>query len=163
MKERVSIYTAEEIEKRRKHFEQLADILDRSIKIPGTSIELGVDSILGFIPGVGDFAGAGISSYLLYQAYILGVSKVRIASMVSNSVIDAISGVVPVFGDFFDIYFKSNSRNADILAEAIENETLEPRSGKLLIFLILITLFLLLSASVFFVSMFLYKIANNLL
>ena len=133
------------IESQAKNLERLAYILDRSIKIPFTKINLGLDSLIGLVPGVGDFAGAGLSFYLLYQAFILGVSKSKLLVMLWNSLLDAAFGILPFLGDLFDIYWKSNSRNVEILRHAINNQELTPRTNKSLrITLIFVGLALLL-------------------
>lgn len=150
-----------ELQKKREHLKRLSFILDNSIKVPKTNITLGVDSLLGLIPGVGDFAGAGLSLYLIYSAFTLGVSKTKILSMFSNSCFDALLGIVPFFGDAFDVYFKSNSRNVDIIEEAIDNGELSPRSGKfflIILFLVFAAIFVALFFLISFLTVFLYKL-----
>jgi len=118
------------IENQVKNLERLAYILDSSIKVPFTKFSFGLDSLIGLVPGVGDFAGAGLSFYLLYQAFTLGVSKTKLLVMLWNSLLDGLFGVCPFLGDVFDIYWKSNSRNVEILRLAIKNRELTPRTSK---------------------------------
>ena len=46
----------------------LARLMDTALRLPGTRVSLGADSILGLIPGIGDFAGAAISLFIINEA-----------------------------------------------------------------------------------------------
>lgn len=101
---------AEEL--RRNHW--LSWLLDASIPLPG-GYRIGLDGLIGLIPGVGDVIGGGLSTWLLYQAYQQGVPRMVIARMLVNILIDAGIGSVPVLGDIFDFFWKANLRNAQLL------------------------------------------------
>jgi len=90
-------------------------ILDESFQIPGTNIRLGWDSLIGLIPGVGDLATSGLSAYLIFQAHKAGASKWILARMLGNVGLDFVIGAIPLIGDTFDVFFKSNRRNARLL------------------------------------------------
>lgn len=94
----------------------MAWLLDASIPLPG-GFRIGLDGLLGLIPGVGDAIGGGLSGWLLYQGYKQNVPKMILARMVLNVVIDAVLGAIPVLGDIFDFFFKANLRNAQLLAD----------------------------------------------
>lgn len=98
---------------------RLANFLDTALRIPGTRIRFGADSLLGLIPGVGDVATAAIAALLVREAYMAGVSKTVLLKMVGNVGLDTLIGMVPVLGDLFDVYFKANARNAKLLAKAL--------------------------------------------
>ena len=98
-----------------KQLQRLAWLLDNSIRIPGTSITMGLDSLIGLIPGVGDITGGALSSYILLQAVSTGVAPVVIARMAVNIVLDTIIGMIPLAGDIFDITYKANLRNVDLM------------------------------------------------
>ncbi len=93
----------------------LARIMDNVFVIPGTNIRFGLDPIIGLIPGFGDTAGAAISTMLLIQGARTGVPKIVLARMALNVLINTAIGAVPVAGDAFSVYFKSNVRNLALL------------------------------------------------
>jgi hypothetical protein len=98
-----------------KKLEQLARLLDSSFRIPGTSFQMGLDSLIGLIPGIGDTTGGIVSTYIIWQAARMGVPKVVLMRMGINVVFDAILGTIPVVGDIFDIAFKANRKNVQLL------------------------------------------------
>jgi hypothetical protein len=104
----------------------LARLLDRAFKVPGTKITFGVDALLGLIPGGGDIAGAVFSSWLILLGARMGLPRHILMQMITNVAIDTIGGSVPVIGDLFDVYWKSNSRNLAIL-ERFANSELESK------------------------------------
>jgi hypothetical protein len=93
----------------------LARLLDDLIRIPGTNIGIGLDPIIGLIPGVGDMIGGLMSSYILMVAAQEGVPASVLTRMLGNIALDSLVGVVPVLGDLFDVGMKSNRRNVDLL------------------------------------------------
>lgn len=101
-------------EEQLKHRHSLAWLLDSSIPLPG-GFRIGLDGIIGLIPGIGDLIGGGLSTWLLYQAYQQNIPKMIIARMLVNILIDAGLGSIPIIGDIFDFFWKSNLRNAELL------------------------------------------------
>lgn len=93
---------------------RLSWLLDSSIPLPG-GFRIGLDGLLGLIPGVGDAIGGSLSTWILYQAYKLGVPKVVLIRMVINILIDAAIGAIPFLGDLFDFFWKANLKNAVLL------------------------------------------------
>ena len=93
----------------------LAKLLDNAFPIPGTSMRVGLDPLLGLIPGVGDLVGAGVSGYILLLAAQAGAPKTVLARMVGNVALDSLVGSIPGVGDLFDFGFKSNARNMALL------------------------------------------------
>jgi hypothetical protein len=96
-------------------FKWLALIMDEIIRVPGTNFRFGLDPLLGLIPGIGDTSSALVSAVALIQAVRLGVPKVLIARMAMNILVNESIGVIPVVGDAFSFWFKSNARNYEIL------------------------------------------------
>jgi len=96
-----------------------AHLLDSAIRLPG-GFRIGLDGIVGLIPGVGDAIGAALSGYLIYAAAQLDIPRSVIVRMILNALIEAIVGLVPFFGDIFDFAFRSNNRNIKLLREALE-------------------------------------------
>ncbi|MDX0769973.1 DUF4112 domain-containing protein [Sinorhizobium medicae] len=95
----------------------LARLMDTALGIPGTRIRLGADSVLGLIPGVGDFAAAAVSLIIVNEARRLGVPNDKLAKMLVNVGVDTVAGSVPLLGDVFDVYFKSNRRNLQLVLD----------------------------------------------
>ena len=98
-----------------KRIRKIAKLLDTAIGIPGTKFRIGLDPILGLIPGGGDLITAGISAYMIYLATRFGLERSQILEMVKNVAIETGIGFIPVAGDIFDAYFKANMRNLEIL------------------------------------------------
>jgi hypothetical protein len=93
----------------------LARLLDDLIRVPGTNIGIGLDPIIGLIPGVGDVLGGVMSSYILLVAAQEGAPTSVLVRMLGNIALDSLVGIVPVLGDLFDVGVKSNRRNVDLL------------------------------------------------
>jgi hypothetical protein len=111
--------SAQEIER----LARLSRLLDSKFRIPGTSIRFGWDQLLGIVPGVGDLAAVAPASYLIYRAHRLGARKRTIGRMVANTGVDFAIGSIPLLGDVFDIYFKSNKRNIALLQRELARRT----------------------------------------
>ncbi|MEY2551056.1 MAG: hypothetical protein QOG12_1200 [Verrucomicrobiota bacterium] len=96
-------------------FKWLAYIMDDVVRVPGTTFRFGLDPLLGLIPGIGDTSSALVSAIALVQAVRVGVPKILLMRMAANIFVNEIIGVVPVVGDAFSFWFKSNARNYEIL------------------------------------------------
>jgi hypothetical protein len=97
----------------------LADLLDQRFTIPGTSIRIGLDPIVGLIPGIGDFLANLTGSLILVIAAQLGVPKIALARMGINIGVNTILGAVPIFGDIISIWYRSNVRNVELLQRSL--------------------------------------------
>jgi len=95
--------------------DQLADLMDNKFVIPGTDIRVGLDAIFGLLPGIGDTASLAVSGYIIHKAKQHGVHPLLISRMTWNVMIDWLIGLVPLAGDLFDVGWKANRRNVDIL------------------------------------------------
>jgi hypothetical protein len=93
----------------------LATLLDEAVAIPGLNVKIGLDSLIGLFPVVGDTVTALMSAYIIVQASKLGVPKTTLARMVLNVSIDFVAGSIPVAGDVFDVLWKANRKNLDLL------------------------------------------------
>ncbi|MBX9931515.1 MAG: DUF4112 domain-containing protein [Methylobacterium sp.] len=100
--------------------EQLAHLMDAAFVIPGINRRVGLDAILGLVPGIGDLAGVCLSSYIVYEAKRLGAPRWLIARMAMNVAFDGAVGIVPLAGDLFDAAFKGNLRNVRLLRQYLE-------------------------------------------
>ncbi len=99
----------------RRRVEAMEKLLERSFTIPGVNYPVGLDSIVGLVPVVGDFVTAAMGAYIVWEARNLGLPKWKIWRMAGNIAVDTALGAVPVVGDAFDLMFKSNSKNLRII------------------------------------------------
>ena len=110
----------------------LARVLDSAIGIPGTKLRVGLDALLGLIPGAGDAVGAALSGYIILAAARAGASRPVLLRMVGNVVVDTVIGAIPVLGDLFDVAFRSNTRNVALLERlAVDPVTVDRGSRRL--------------------------------
>lgn len=116
--------SAAEIELSIVRLDALARVMDSAFQIPGTNIRMGVDALLGLLPVVGDAISATISSYLIWEAKQMGVSKFVLARMAGNVAIDTVIGAVPFAGDIFDIAYKANMKNIALLKKHVDSRGL---------------------------------------
>ena len=105
--------------------EKLARLMDSRFNIPGIPIRLGLDTIIGLIPGIGDTIGLGISGYIIAQSKRVGVNRTTIYKMIANVFIDWLIGIVPILGDLFDWGWQANNRNAGLLRQHFEKQLVE--------------------------------------
>lgn len=101
----------------------LAHLLDSFVRIPGTGITVGLDSVLGLIPGIGDIAGLLLGSVILYESWRIGAPKPLMVRMLGNIALDTAAGSVPLLGDVFDVAFKAHQRNARLLREHLDSRS----------------------------------------
>lgn len=99
---------------------RVSRILDNAIAIPGTKISFGLDPILGLLPGGGDIVTGGIAAYIVVEAARMGVPREVLWKMVSNILIDSFAGTVPVVGDIFDLGWKANLKNIELLEKHLD-------------------------------------------
>ena len=94
---------------------RLAHLMDEVFRIPVINYRVGLDSVLGFVPIVGDFAGFALSGYIIWKAADMGVPRKTIMRMMFNAVLDLVIGAIPVLGNLFDIFWKANKRNVRLI------------------------------------------------
>lgn len=94
---------------------RLAYLLDARFRVPGSEFRVGLDGLLGLIPGIGDTAALALSAYIIIEAQKLDVPAHVTARMIGNVALDFFVGTVPVLGDLFDFAFKANIRNLRLL------------------------------------------------
>ena len=99
----------------RRRLEAMEGLLERLFVVPGINRPVGLDSLVGLVPVVGDVVTAAMGAWLVWEARNLGMSKFQIARMAGNVGVDTVLGAVPLVGDLFDFAFRSNSRNLRIV------------------------------------------------
>ncbi|MCC5940822.1 MAG: DUF4112 domain-containing protein [Balneolaceae bacterium] len=124
---------------------------DSNFRIPFTNVRFGLSPLIGLMPVIGDFAGLILSLYVLYEARKINADKKVQRKIIRNMLIEFIVGLVPVFGDAFDVVYKANTKNTELLRNYLFNELGEVPEWRfpwftfiwvcLLILLVLITFF----------------------
>lgn len=132
---------------------RFATIMDEAFEIPGTRIRVGLDALIGLIPGVGDVIGAVLSTWIIAGAMRHRVPARIIARMVLNIAVDLFFGAVPVAGDVFDFLFEENVRNMRLL-ERYRDRRRPPRTtGQIAAAIMLIVLFVIALSVVFLAAL----------
>ena len=111
--------------------ERLGWLMDDLIRIPGLGWRVGLDALVGLIPGFGDTATSLVSFYILVSAVRYRVPKVTLLRMGLNLAIDYLVGSLPVVGDLFDAWWKSNQMNVELLSKRATVSADEARAGAL--------------------------------
>jgi hypothetical protein len=114
--------TEAEILKSIKNLRRIARFMDNGWSIPFTRIRFGADSVVGLIPGGGDLVTMVVSLYLVLHAHRLGAPQSLIVRMLGNVALDTGLGSIPVLGDVFDVLFKSNVKNMDLLTDFLRQK-----------------------------------------
>ena len=104
----------------RMRVEALEKLLERAFHIPGTKIPLGLDSIIGLVPVLGDLITAAMGAYIVWEARNLGMSKWQLIRMTANIGIDTAIGAIPIVGDAFDLVWRSNTKNLRIIKKHLD-------------------------------------------
>jgi hypothetical protein len=123
-------------------------LLDNSIPIPGTGYRVGLEAIIGLVPGLGDLVGGGFSAWIILQAARLGAPPPLLARMGWNLLVDTAVGTIPLLGDLFDAGFKANMRNLALLDRHIEGPVASRRASLRFIAVLALLLVLLLVGAV---------------
>ena len=100
----------------------VARIMDDAVEIPGTGISVGLDPVLGVLPGAGDLLSATVSLYIVAEAAYLGVPLTTVVKMLGNVAVDAAVGSIPVLGTVFDAFWKANQWNVEMIEEFLDDE-----------------------------------------
>ena len=107
--------------------EQLADLMDNKFVIPGTDIRVGLDAILGLVPGIGDTASIAVSGYIIHKARKAGVHPWMLSRMSYNVFLDWLVGLVPFVGDVMDVGIKANKKNVELLRAHLKTAPYETK------------------------------------
>jgi len=123
-----------ESETTRERLNRLAWLLDNSIPIPGLRFRIGLDALIGLIPGIGDAVGVLLSTYILGEAARLGVPKTILIRMAFNVAIEGVIGIIPFAGDVFDAAWKANQRNVRLIGAYLDNPRKTTRTSAVFVF-----------------------------
>lgn len=103
----------------RRRVEALEILLERAFHLPVVG-RVGLDTVVGLLPVVGDVVTGVMGTYLIWEARNLGVSRWTQARMLANVGVDTALGMVPFAGDLFDLFFKSNSKNLRLIKRHLD-------------------------------------------
>ena len=128
----------------------LSRLMDNSILLPG-GYRIGLDPIIGLIPGIGDVVASALSIWLIWDAACLGLKKRHLLLMVINVLVETLAGTIPLIGDIFDAAWKANAKNMQ-LVETHFHPTMPPRPLHriFLSFLLFILLFYAILAAIIY-------------
>lgn len=104
----------------RGRIEFLEKMLERAFVIPVLNRGIGLDSVIGLVPVAGDIVAGGMGLYLVWEARNLGMPKRTLARMLMNVGFDTTLGAIPLVGDAFDFFFRSNSRNLRLIKRHLD-------------------------------------------
>lgn len=136
-------HTGAEIER---SLDELSRWMDGLFRIPGTEWRIGLDALVGLVPGIGDMATTAVSFYILAAGVRYRVSKITLLRMGLNIGLDYLVGAVPFVGDLFDAAWKSNQKNVALLKERATVSAEEARRGRLSDWLFVVLVMLVLVA-----------------
>ena len=143
-------------------FRWIAIVMDELITLPTSKFKVGLDPLIGLIPGIGDTASAIVSALVLIQAARRGLPKILLAQMSLNILINEIVGIVPGVGDAFSFWFKSNKRNYELLLAQTEKPRRAGVSDWLFVIATLAILFLIVATGIFVSFLVLRAVAHLL-
>lgn len=138
--------TVQEYQAALARLDQYARVMDAQFRIPFTRIRLGLDALIGLVPGIGDIIGLVLGGWVLFVAVRLGAPPRLLLRMGINLGVEAVGGLLPVLGDAFDVYWKANQRNTVLLRRYIEARLAPPmptpwqRARRTLVVLVLFAL-----------------------
>lgn len=133
-------------DKRLEHLHRFAFWLDEGVRLPGTRFRVGLDPIIGLVPGFGDAAGAVLSAAILAEAIRRGVSRFTLGRIAWNIALDAVFGAVPVIGDAFDFVWKANVKNVALIERYVALPDRAHKADRFFVLLLIGSLFLLCAA-----------------
>lgn len=111
----------------RKRVEAMEMLLERSFRVPGVNMPIGLDALIGLIPVLGDIVTTALGAYIVWEARNLGMSKWQLTRMGGNVAFDTMLGLVPLVGDAADFVFRSNTRNLRIIKRHLDKHHPETR------------------------------------
>ncbi len=158
---RLRALTAGQVQRLRA-LKHIARLLDSAFVLPGTDVRIGLDPLLGLVPGLGDLASPLFAIAMLWQSRDLGIPRVVQLRMVFNVAIDALVGLLPIAGDIFDFAWKANDRNM-VLLERHAYEQRRPSAGDWIFVVGLIALIVVIAAVPFLLAGWLIGLVASLL
>lgn len=119
----------------------LTYLLDNAIGIPGTPYRVGIDPLVGLLPGGGDLIMAFFSAYIVLQAARFGLPRATLVRMMWNLILDAVLGTVPIAGDLFDVAWKANTKNLALIEAHLASSNRQAKADYLFVWLLILGFF----------------------
>ncbi len=138
-------------QRRLERLRRVARMLDNAIPIPGTRYRIGLDPILGLLPGVGDAIGTAMAGYILVEAVRFGAPRGVLVRMLLNIGVDTAVGAVPGVGDLFDFVWKANAKNLALLHEHLGQPAAPRRTSRWVLVAVVVGVVVLAVGAVAFV------------
>ena len=114
-----------------RRLDRLATLMDDQFEVPLTKWRVGVDPVIGLLPGGGDWVAWVAAAYIIWGGARLGAPPRLLGTMALNVAIDLLGGYLPVLGDLFDAVYKSNRRNVDLLFDHFDFDGRSEADGDL--------------------------------
>ena len=111
----------------RARVEAMELLLERSFRVPGVNLPIGLDALIGLVPVLGDIVTTALGAYVVWEARNLGMSKWQLTRMGANVAFDTVIGLIPLVGDAADFVFRSNTRNLKIIRKHLDKHHPETR------------------------------------
>ena len=139
----------------------LSQLLDNAITLPGTHYSVGLDPLIGLLPGGGDLFTGLLSLYIVFEGFQLGASAPTLTRMASNIALEVVAGTIPFVGDLFDVVWKANVRNVRLLEDHLQSP--QPRrQADRVFFVVLMTGLLILIGAIATLSFVLFRLLLQL-
>ena len=113
------------------HLRRFGYWMDEGIRLPGTRLRIGLDPIIGLVPGLGDALGALLGTAILLEAVRRRTPRSTLVRMIGNIALDALLGAVPLLGDLFDAAWKANLKNLALLERHLTEPSRAKRADRL--------------------------------
>lgn len=143
----------------------LVKVLDDSIPLPFIKRRIGLDAILGLVPGVGDAIGAAVSSFIIWEGIRRGVPAHLAFKMLLNVALDSVLGAIPLVGDLFDAGWRSNTKNLEIIRRALDSGATKgertPKEVRTLLLLLVGAALLVFLLAILFVLRVLFRLVTG--
>ena len=134
----------------------LSQLLDNAITLPGTDYSVGLDPLIGLLPGGGDLFTGLLSLYIVFEGFQLGASAPTLTRMASNIALEVVAGTIPLVGDLFDVAWKANARNVRLLEDHLQSP--QPRrQADRVFFVVLMTGLLILIGAIATLSFLVFR------
>ncbi len=128
---------------------RFAWLLDNSIRIPGTNLRIGLDPLIGLVPGIGEAIGGLLSMYIISEAARARLPASILARMGFNVALEVLIGSIPVIGDIFDMAWKANARNTRLIEQYAASSKKTVAYSRVMVFAIGVVLLFVAGASIY--------------
>jgi hypothetical protein len=108
--------------------------LDAEFRLPFTEFRVGVSTIVGLLPGVGDGAMMVLAATLVYHGMRLGAPTWTLVKMSVILLIEGLVGAIPIVGDLVGLVWSANVGNVGRLRR--HEETLDDSTNWLFVLLL---------------------------